>query len=142
MAAKQAGDPPNSPGRPGRVPVRAGLFVDSSPPALVAGRCRACTRLHFPQADGCPYCSSPETERTEISGAGRLWAWTAVTAAPPGYTGEVPYGFGAVELESGIRVLGRLTEADPSRLHPGQPMALEIVPLHDDVVTYAFAPAP
>ena len=44
-------------------------------------------------------------------------------------------------------MLGRLTEADPSRLTAGQPMHLVVVPLHTDdegrqVVTYAFSPEP
>ncbi len=81
----------------------------------------------------------------ELPTTGRLWAWTAVTAAPPGYRGEVPYGFGVVELPDGLRVLGRLTEHDPGRLSFGQEMAVVVVPLHTDdeghpVVTYAFAP--
>ena len=80
-----------------------------------------------------------------LSPEGELWAWTAVTAAPPGYQGEVPYGFGVVELPEGLRIVARLTEADPGRLHAGQPMRLVVVPLHaqDDgqtVTTFAFAP--
>ena len=69
-----------------------------------------------------------------------------MTAAPPGYRGEVPFGIGVVELPEGVRVITRLTENDPGALAEGQPMALRIVPLHmdddgNDVVTYAFAPA-
>lgn len=80
-----------------------------------------------------------------LSQRGRLWAWTAVTAPPPGYRGPVPFGFGVVELPEGLRVVARLTEPDPSRLDYGQPMRLVTAPLHeaDDgrtVVTYAFAP--
>ena len=128
-----------------RVPVREGLFVDGSPPALVAGCCRACGRHHFPLHGVCPYCSEEAVDETRLSGPGRLWVHTAVTAPPPGYRGEVPYGFGVVELAEGIRVVTRLTEADPTRLAVGQSMALAIVPLHVDdegreVVTYAFGP--
>lgn len=132
------------------VPVRAGLFTgaDASggePAALVGGRCHACDRCHFPLSDICPYCSAPDTEAAELSRRGRLWAWTAVTAAPPGYRGEVPFGFGVVELPEGVRVVTRLTEPDPGRLREGQEMRLVTVPLHHDeedreVLTYAFAP--
>jgi uncharacterized OB-fold protein len=57
----------------------------------------------------------------------------------------VPFGFGVVELPERIRVITRITEADPARLRRGQVMRLEIVPLRrgeDDqpVVTYAFGP--
>ena len=69
-----------------------------------------------------------------------------MTAPPPGYQGEVPFGVGVVELPEGVRVIGRLTESDPAALAEGQAMELRIVPLHtdedgNDVVTYAFAPA-
>ena len=35
--------------------------------------------------------------------------------APPGYTGEVPFGFGVVELPEGLRVITRLTESRPGK---------------------------
>jgi hypothetical protein len=57
----------------------------------------------------------------------------------------VPYGIGVVELPEGVRVIGRLTEPDPSALVAGQQMVLRTVVLgrtedDEDVVTYAFAP--
>jgi uncharacterized OB-fold protein len=75
-----------------------------------------------------------------------LWAWTAVTAAPPGYQGHVPYGFGVVELtEEQLRVITRITEPDPAALHFGQSMHAVAEVLHVDdfgneVLTWAFAP--
>ena len=135
---------PAEPSAGTRVPVRAGLFVDADPPALVCGRCGQCGAHHFPRPPTCPYCSADSVEEVHLRGPGRLWAHTAVTAAPPGYGGEVPYGFGVVEL-SELRVVTRLTEPDPARLRTGQAMELVVVPLEvddqgRDVVTYAFAP--
>lgn len=114
-------------------------------PHLVGGQCASCHRPHFPQLTTCPYCSSDDVGPRALSGRGTLWGWTAVTAAPPGYRGDVPYGFGVVELPEGLRVITRLTEADPAALSYGQAMQLAIVPLHVDddgttVTTYAFAP--
>ncbi len=68
-----------------------------------------------------------------------------MTAPPPGYHGGVPFGFGVVELPERLRVITRITEADPARLRHGQAMRLEVVPLHrgengEAVVTYAFGP--
>jgi uncharacterized OB-fold protein len=127
------------------VPVREGLFTDTDPPRLLGGRCTACGHHHFPRADICPYCASQSTEPVELSGQGRLWAWTAVTHPPPGYGGVVPYGFGVVELPEGIRIVTRLTESDPGRLRADQGVHLVLDDLHTDddgqrVVTYAFAP--
>jgi uncharacterized protein len=133
------------PDRPvaGVVPVRDGLFADDG--RLIGGHCAACGHHHFPLLGTCPYCSAGEITEVALSGRGVLWGWTSVTAAPPGYRGDAPFGFGVVELPEGIRVITRLTEPDPAALAFGQPMRFEIVPLHTDdeggtVVTYAFAP--
>jgi uncharacterized OB-fold protein len=127
------------------VPVHEGLFTvaDDASPRLVTGRCQSCGRHHFPRADTCQYCGADDVDEALLAGEGTLWAWTAVTASPPGYRGEVPYGFGVVELPVGLRVLTRLTEPDPSRLRFGQDVRLRLVPLHVDdedrpVLTWAF----
>ena len=98
---------------------------------------------HFPVGPVCPYTGADDVEAVLLPRDGRLWAWTAVTHPPPGYDGPVPYGFGVVELDGiGLRVVTRLTEADPSRLHPGQLMTLVTDDLGDQVATWAFAPVP
>jgi uncharacterized OB-fold protein len=126
------------------VAVRDGLFVVGEVPALIGGRCRECGRVCFPRADICPYCSHQVVDEIELSRSGTLWAWTTVTAPPPGYEGPVPYGFGVVELEEGLRVITRLTEPDPAKLEAGQTMELVLEPVGDRdgrrVLTYAFAP--
>jgi uncharacterized OB-fold protein len=113
---------------------------------LLGGRCRACTRYHFPASSGCPYCSAEDCETRPLSARGTLCLFTTVVNRPPGYTGEVPFGFGVVELPEGLRLIARLTETDPARLAVGMPVRLTFVPLHVDeegrqVITYAFAPA-
>jgi uncharacterized protein len=128
-----------------RVMVRPGLFTDGEAPTLLGSRCTVCGAHHFPRHDTCPYCSIEDPVPAELSRTGTLWAWTAVTSAPPGYEGEVPYGLGVVELPEGIRVITRLTESDPAALSFGQAMELHIVTLHpdadgNDVVTFAFSP--
>jgi len=128
-----------------RVMVRQGLFTDGDEPTLLGSRCTACGAHHFPRHDTCPYCATEDPVPMELAGSGTLWAWTAITSAPPGYQGEVPYGLGIVELPEGIRVIARLTESDPSALTFGQSMRLDVVPLRsdddgNDVVTFAFCP--
>ena len=127
---------------PDRVPVHEGLFADDH---LIGGRCGRCRRYVFPRARSCPYCGADDVEPVALSPTGVLWGWTTVTAAPPGYQGDVPVGFGVVELPEGVRVITRLTESDVDALESGMPMRTTIVPLRTDddgntVVTYAFAP--
>lgn len=129
------------------VPVRAGLFdlaADGSI-RLVAGRCRACARLHFPAGGDCPYCSHPGCVEERLSGAGRVWLATVVHAAPPGYAGSVPYGFGIVELAEGMRLVTRLEPGDEP-LEPGTPVravarAVGRDAAGNELVTYAFVRA-
>jgi len=130
-------------------PVHAGLFeydADGAGIRLIGGWSPTSDRHHFPLLDTCPHSGARDVERVLLSTRATLWAWTAVTAAPPGHLGSVPYGFGVVELiEERLRVVTRITEADPDRLAFGQPMGLVAETLGTDdagieVVTWAFAP--
>jgi uncharacterized OB-fold protein len=128
------------------VPVQPGLFtITSEAPRLVGGRCTHCKRIHFPRAEICPYCSLEGCVEHAFGERGKLYLYTVVQNRPPGYRGEVPFGFGVVELAEGIRVITRLTEAHLDRLRFNMPMRLVVSPLHEDdegrqVVSYAFAP--
>lgn len=126
------------------VAIAPGLWRDDERgPQLVGTACTSCGRRSFPSVDTCPWCGSTEVHSTDLATTGTLWAWTAVTAAPPGYSGPIPFGFGVVQLDDDVRVITRLTRADPSALTFGQPMRLVLdVVDHDDegrdVVTWAF----
>jgi uncharacterized OB-fold protein len=130
-------------------PVHEGLFRqdEQGRPYLVGGQCRGCSRLQFPATSTCPACGGDAIETVRLADRGTLWGWTAVTSSPPGYLGEVPFGFGVVELSGGLRVITRIEEPDPERLAFGMPMQLELVELGPDadgdvVTTYSFAPGP
>ncbi len=132
------------------------LALDGGTPTLLGGYSPSSGRYHFPRGDVCPYTGADDVEAVDLSRDATLWGWTAVTAAPPGYEGAVPYGFGVVELvHERLRLITRLTEADPARLAFGQPMHLvaDTVATEDgagehgagedgatEVVAWAFAP--
>lgn len=127
-----------------RIAIHDGLFTDDG--ELLAARCPDCSDWHFPADADCPYCSGERCETRVLAGTGTLWLFTSVRNRPPGYEGDMPFGFGVVELSEGLRIITRLTEADPAALRAGMAMRVVIVPLHVDqqgreVVTYAFAPA-
>ena len=107
---------------------------------LIGGFSPTSGKYHFPLLDTCPYSGATDVDRVLLSRDATLWAWTAVTAAPPGYSGPVPYGIGVVELaRERLRIITRLREADPARLSFGQAMSLVTDELPDGVVTWAFA---
>ena len=129
------------------IPVTSGLFEMGADGSghLLGGYCPECGYFHFPAGRNCPYCSADGCETRQLSERGTLCLFTTVVNRPPGYTGEVPFGFGVVELPEGLRLITRLTETEPARLDFGMPMRVTLVPLHVDaegrqVVTFAFAP--
>jgi len=133
-----------------QVPIHPGLFTlpgDPRGPHLLAGRCVACGKHHFPAGDTCPYCSAADCRVEAIGTRGTLYLHTVVNARPPGYRGPLPYGFGVVDLKEGLRVVSRLTESDLATLRPGLPLALEVAPLYvddagDEVLSFAYRPDP
>ncbi len=128
-------------------PISPGLFREEADgPRLLAGRCVACARLHFPASSICPYCGTADATPAAIGARGTLWLWTVVANRPPGYRGPVPFGFGVVELaDDGLRVVTRLTEPRLASLRQGLPMRLVLDTLFTDddgvaVVSYAYQP--
>ena len=121
--------------------IAEGLFeIDGDALTLIGGYSPTSRQYHFPLLTTCPYSGAEDVERVTLSHDATLWAWTAVTAAPPGYEGPVPYGFGVVELvEEKLRIVTRLRESDPAQLSFGQPMTLVADPLPNGKVTWAFA---
>jgi uncharacterized OB-fold protein len=119
-------------------------LFQTDPPGLLGTRCDECGQHTFPRTTTCPYCGSERVADALLSPTGSLWLWTTVTAAPPGYTGEVPFGFGIVELPEGVRVITRLAVPDDTFVE-GLPVHLRFVPLPtagegDAVETWEFAP--
>lgn len=108
---------------------------------LLAGRCSSCGRLDFPRPTLCAYCRHTEIEPAPVGPEATLWAWTSVSVAPPGYEGPVPFGFGVVEVVGELRIVTRITEADPSRLTLGEPGRLVAETLGpDEAVVWTFEP--
>lgn len=108
---------------------------------LVGGYSATSRRYHFPRSPVCPYSGADDVTPVRLPREGRLWLWTSVTTAPPGYDGPVPYGFGVVELDGvGLRVIGRLVDADVDAHAEGEAMVV-VADRFRDVETWAFAPA-
>jgi uncharacterized OB-fold protein len=87
---------------------------------LMGSRCRACGRLYLPPRPLCPECHSEEMEWAEMSGRGRLLAFTTVYVVPTamlaaGYGRENPYCVGLVRLEEGPTISAQILGFDPKR---------------------------
>jgi uncharacterized OB-fold protein len=130
-------------------PLAPGLF-EARPDGqvvLLGHRCHVCDTPGFPRRDTCGTCGSGNPDEVVLGGSGgTLFGWTEVTAAPPGYEGPVPYWFGIVELDDGLRVLGRLVVPPGSPLTFGQRMVCTTDAVAADetggpLLVWAFTPA-
>mgnify|MGYP003667361497 FL=1 len=128
------------------------VAIAEGQPALLGSRCDDCGIVSFPATDACMACSGRSVRVEELPRQGTLWTWTIQRFMPktPYNSGETPetfqpYGVGYVELPGGVRVEGRLTENDPSKLRIGMPMEVVFAPYRRDaagneVVSFFFRP--
>lgn len=130
--------------RPTPTPVSQGFWDGTREGRLMLQRCGACgTIRHYPQPL-CPRCQSMAVEWVEASGRGRVHSWTvAHHAYHPAFKGEVPYVLVTVDLEEGVRQMGRLEGDKPpgdsaGRLRLGLPVRLFFEPAADGYGLPAF----
>jgi hypothetical protein len=82
-------------------------------------------------------------EKSRLSSRGKLYTYSVVHVAPKRYS--PPYALGYVDFPEGVRVLGQLTTADPSRIKIGMTVQAELGRIAVDeqgneVVSYRFRP--
>lgn len=85
---------------------------------LMASRCTQCAGLYLPPRAICPKCHSDQLGWEELSGRGRLAAFTSVYIAPTfmadaGYGRSNPYVSGVVKLDEGVMISARILDVDP-----------------------------
>lgn len=80
---------------------------------LVLQRCAGCGKLrHYPLLV-CPSCHSLASDWVPASGRGRIHSWTVTHHAfHPAFADELPYVLVTVDLEEGVRALGRWRGGD------------------------------
>ena len=82
---------------------------------LMIQRCTNCGKLrHYPRLV-CDSCYSTAVEWVEASGRGAIHSWTvAHHAYHPSFAADLPYTLVTVDLEEGVRALGRWRGGPPS----------------------------
>ncbi|MBO0728821.1 MAG: Zn-ribbon domain-containing OB-fold protein [Acidimicrobiaceae bacterium] len=92
---------------------------------LVIQRCQACGRYLHPPGVVCPACLSEDLVPTEVSGRGRVYAYTvAHQAFDAAFSDDVPYLLALVELDEqpGLRMLTNLVGATAADVESGAPV--------------------
>lgn len=131
-----------------RVPVKEGLFpwplAEGELQSLTGSRCTRCGQGFFPKRSRCPACQEVgNMEEIPLSREGRLYSYTIVRQAPPGF--RAPYATALVDLPEGVRLFAQLTTADPKEIEIDGPVELTFGPIAVDkdgneVVSYKFRP--
>lgn len=134
------------------LPVAEGLFaLTDAGPRLLGSTCSGCKASYFPRTSSCrnPECDGGELEAVEFGPRGTLWSYAVQNYAPPPPAKYdepyVPYALGVVDLPGGIRVVGRMTRADPAALRIGGEVELVLEALcrtadGDDLISWKFRP--
>jgi hypothetical protein len=102
-------------------------------------RCLECeTFRHYPRLV-CDRCYSLEVEWVEASGRGAVHSWTvAHHAFHPGFVGDLPYVLAIVDLEEGVRALGRLRDVPPAEIRIGLPVQFAVEQRADGLALPVF----
>lgn len=86
---------------------------------MEAGQCRKCKNIQFPSRMICPECGAQKFDMIRLSGKGKLITFTIIHVAPDGFTDQLPYAVGIIEMDEGIRVLAQVTDCHPEELKIG-----------------------
>ncbi|MEW6400432.1 MAG: Zn-ribbon domain-containing OB-fold protein [Chloroflexota bacterium] len=102
---------------------------------LMAARCAKCGGVYAPPRAICPKCHGEEMKWIEVSGKGKLAAFTVIYSGPTfmveqGFDRKNPYVSGIVELDEGTRISARITGVDPlkpNEIKIGTPLSVDFV---------------
>jgi len=136
-----------------RVHAVPGLFRETPEgPRLLGSRCNGCGAVYFPKDVVChnPECEAPDLAEVDFGPRGKLWSYAVQNYQPPSpvLTRDpyVPYGMGVVDLDDGLRVMGRIDVADPMAVEVGADVELTVGAVGSDadgneIVTWMFRPS-
>jgi uncharacterized protein len=112
---------------PHPTPVSAPYWDGAASGKLMLQRCTACATVrHYPRLY-CSQCYSSDVAWIEASKRGTVHSWTVTHHAfHPAFADELPYTLVTVDLEEGVRVLGRYHGTQPLKL--GLPVRLRFAP--------------
>jgi len=102
---------------------------------LMASKCRECSALWLPPRPICLTCKGHEMEWVELSGRGKLVAFTVIGVGPmsmidAGYNRDNPYCAGIIEVEEGPRISAQVLGVDvahPENIKIGTPLIADFV---------------
>jgi len=102
---------------------------------LMVARCKQCSALWLPPRPICLSCHIHEMEWIQLSGKGKLTAFTVIGVGPipmlaAGYNRDNPYCVGIVKTEEGPLISAQILNVDvfhPENINPGTPLLADFI---------------
>lgn len=117
----------------------APFFAGLARGVVIVQECAACGRRRFGRLGACPYCGTPGGVDMEVSGEGTVYSFVRVQRAlTPAMADDVPYAVATVDLDAGVRMVGRVEPMEAAAI------GVRVVPAfvdHGDWTELRFAVA-
>ena len=123
-------------------PLSASFWEGTKRGVLVLQRCRYCgAHRHYAQVL-CAQCYSDAFDWIDATGHGKVHSWTVCHHAfHPGFAGDLPYTLVTVDLDEGVRAMGRFDAPEGATLSIGLPVRATFLPRPDGFGQLTFVPA-
>ncbi|MFX0006274.1 MAG: Zn-ribbon domain-containing OB-fold protein [Promethearchaeota archaeon] len=87
---------------------------------LMGSKCKKCGAFDVPPRKLCVKCNSTDTEWIEMSGKGKIAAFSCITVGTTfmvnkGYSMKKPYCFSVIQLDEGPMISGQLVGVDETK---------------------------
>jgi uncharacterized OB-fold protein len=92
---------------------------------MIIRRCPSCKKMYLDDIDLCPSCAQVvQTVQENVSGSGKIYSFTRVHVAPEQFQNAVPYYLAIVQLDAGLRCMGRLKTQEGDLVRIDAPVEL------------------
>lgn len=95
--------------------------IEAGQAYLLANKCTACNRVHFPKHRYCAKCGSPDLVELRLSRVGRIGAFSFIDRQPADAFIEAPYLQAEVEMPEGVSVFSVIEAPAQGELAIGMP---------------------
>jgi uncharacterized OB-fold protein len=108
---------------------------------LIMQRCKKCGNfIHFPR-EQCPVCFSQDLEWQQVSGKGRVYAFTNVHQSQhPAFQEDAPYNFAIVQLDEGPRMVTNIVGCAPEDVRCDMQVTVEFDDVSPEWTLVKFRP--
>ncbi len=105
-------------------------------------RCKSCSSLFWYPREDCPYCQSRDWDWQQVTGKGRLYAFTVVRQPQhEQFYEDVPYIYAIVQLDEGVRLITNVVGCPYQEVKIDMPLEVVFEDVTPDWTLFKFKPA-